>query len=358
VGSYTPPPGAQGTTAASWTPPSIPDPVAHIPNLPGTPGATGPAMSNNAPNSSIISQMPNIPGANGPVNPQDRPNLPTGRPPAGGPPRPGVVPNIPGVDGPPKPEFSKPTTSAMDSLKPINTAFPPQGASIPPPTNPIAPPPSPSTPMPASGPFPPGVTPPIPDVKPVVPSPNILDLMNPDPNVDHHAPGAWPQTTIDGKPWTDLSDFTNLPPEQRQVWIDNLKNALATKPDGAFFWSGSVWNADGERVSVMYEAEAQAHDMGRNTLEGMLDDKALIMPGWTQGDAKVQELWDSVSSSVAHGSSGEVYVLLGPSRRPDNVFDMNEFPILEQNDAVRKVIAIDVMNNNAETVILDKGPRA
>jgi hypothetical protein len=34
-----------------------------------------------------------------------------------------------------------------------------------------------------------------------------------------------------------------------------------------------------------------------------------------------------------------------------------QVPILEHNDDVRKVIAIDLMNNNSETVILDKGPR-
>jgi hypothetical protein len=355
VNSYTPPAGAPGTTNTAWTPPPIPDPVARIPGVPGASGVPSPNTGNNSPNSSIISQMPQIPGANGPVNVPDRPNIPTGRPPAGGPLRPGAVPNVPGVDGPPKGEFSKPTTSATDSLRPINTAFPPQGPSLPPPLAPVAPPPSPSTPMPASGPFPPGQTPPIPDVVPVKAPVNILDLI--DPGKDQHGTGAWPATTIDGKPWTDLEDFTNLPPEQRQMWINNFRNLLATKEDGAFFWSGNVWDAQGERISVMYEAEAQAHDKGRNTLEGMLDDRAVKMPGWAPGDAKIQELWDSVSSSVAHGSNGEVYVLLGPSRRPDNVFDMNEFPILEQNDAVRKVIAIDLMNNNSETVILDKGRR-
>ncbi|PRY34029.1 hypothetical protein [Umezawaea tangerina] len=357
VTSYTPPPGSQGTTNASWTPPPIPDPVAHVPGVPGTPSPTGPAMPNNAPNSSIISQMPPIPGANGPVKPNDRPNLPNARPPGGGPPRPGVVPNIPGVDGAPKPEFSKPSTSAFDSLKPINTAFPPQGAPIPPPFAPVAPPSSPTDPMPVTGPFPPAEAPPVPPVKPVLANPNLLDLMNPAPGVDHHAPEAFPLTTIDGKPTTDLSDFSNMPPKQQQMWIDNLKNLLASKENGAFLWSGNVWNADGERISVMYEAEAQAHGMGRNTLEGRLDDLGMKMPGWKPGDVAVQNLWDNASSSVAHGASGDVYVLLGPSRRPDNVFDMNEFPILEQNDGVRRVIAIDVMKNNAETVILDKGPR-
>ncbi len=355
VGSFTPPPGAPGTTNTAWTPPPVADPVARVPGVPGAPGVPSPNTSTSGPNGPLISQMPNIPGANGPVKVQDRPNIPKGRPPAGGPLRPGAVPNVPGVNGPPQGEFSKPTKSAMDSLRPINTSFPPQGPPVPPPFAPVAPPSTPTTPMPVTGPFPPSTPPPVPPVVPLSAPPNILDLI--DPGKDQHTNTAWPATTIDGKPWADLSDFTNLPPEQRQMWIDNLKNVLATKEDGAFFWSGNVWDAQGERISVMYEAEEQAHGKGRNTLEGMLDDKALIMPGWTQGDTKVQELWDSVSSSVAHGSSGEVHVLLGPSRRPDNVFDMNEYPILEQNDAVRKVIAIDLMNNNRETVILDKGPR-
>jgi hypothetical protein len=350
VGQFTPPPGT--TNAAAWTPQPIPDPVARIPGSTGPSGVTGPTMSNNAPNSSIISQMPNIPSANGPVPaPPDRPNIPRGRPTPGGSPRPTDQNSI-GVT-PPRGEFSRPSQSALDSLRPINTQFPPQGSAMPP--RPDAPPPSPSSPLSPSGPFPPEPTPPIPNPDPKLPSRyNLFDLM--DGTKDQHSKEQWPGLTKDGQQFTDLSGFTNLPPEQQQMWKENFQDLLKSKENGAFFWSGSLWDAQGERISVMYEAEEQAHGMGRNTLEGNLHDANIILPGWG-ADPNNAALWKSVSNSIAHGSSGEVYVLLGPSRRPDNVFDLNEFPILEKNEDVRKVIAIDLMNNNAETVILDKGPK-
>jgi hypothetical protein len=198
-----------------------------------------------------------------------------------------------------------------------------------------------------------------PKVAPINAPPNILDLLDPRgypggtnleaPN-GPKADGAWPATTIDGKPWADLSSLT---PEQSQKWVDNLRNILNTKEDGAFFWSGSVFDSDGNRVSVMDEAGQIAQDGGRNTLEGLLDDKAIKLPGWGNTSPEGKAVWDSVSASLAHGSSGDVYVLLGPSRRPDNVFDMTEFPILQQNDDVKRVIAIDVQTK-AETIILDK----
>ena len=198
-----------------------------------------------------------------------------------------------------------------------------------------------------------------PEVAQVMAPPNILDLLDPNgypgnENVDSatgpKADGAWPATTIDGKPWSDLQSLT---PEQSQKWIDNLRNILSTKDDGAFFWSGSVYDSDGNRVSVMTEAENMAKADGRTTLEGTLDDKGIKLPSWGNTSPEGKAVWDSVSASLAHGSSGDVYVLLGPDRRPDNVFHMTEFPILKDNPSVNRVIAIDVQSKE-ETVVFTR----
>ena len=387
VAPVPPLPGAPDVTSTAAAQAPAAPPVAPLPNIPGAPN---PTRGNNLPGGPPVVPMPNIPGG------------PTG-------PRPGVVPNVPGVNGPPKGIFSPPPPAAVDSLRPIAAANPPAAPrpavapNVRPPSPPVdslhlhppvaplpvtpptAPPTSPglldprgypggenlpAQPGPKGETAPPVVTTALdpnlanlpltpPKVAPINAPPNILDLLDPRgypggtnleaPN-GPKADGAWPATTIDGKPWADLSSLT---PEQSQKWVDNLRNILNTKEDGAFFWSGSVFDSDGNRVSVMDEAGQIAQDGGRNTLEGLLDDKAIKLPGWGNTSPEGKAVWDSVSASLAHGSSGDVYVLLGPSRRPDNVFDMTEFPILQQNDDVKRVIAIDVQTK-AETIILDK----
>ena len=394
-------PGAPGTTAPASAPNPTGPPMAPPPPIPGSQGTTTTAGFTPPPSSPPPAQPP---------------TLKPPAPPGSTPPRPGVIPNVPGVSGPPKGIFT-PTPPAADSLRPIANANPPAktrppgmplskapaappvttnpswpggsppaggfpappGASTPPagtispPTgpNPLGPigdanPPAHPRPdvQPNPRPDPDAIKPPTPQptpppVAPVKAPPNILDLLDPRgyPGGEHlpqpdgpKTDGAWPATTIDGKPWADLSDLT---PDQSQKWIDNLRNILATKEDGAFFWSGSVYDADGNRISVMDEAGEIAQNNGRNTLEGLLDDKGVKLPGWGNTSPEGKAVWDSVSASLAHGSSGDVYVLLGPSRRPDNVFHMTEFPILEQNPNVKRVIAVDVLTKQ-ETVILTK----
>ncbi|MCS7479052.1 hypothetical protein ACFFQW_26075 [Umezawaea endophytica] len=417
VSSFTPPPGnADTTTTTAATPPPAP-PITPPPNIPGTPGAMPPlapppvgamppigavpgmpspkgnpappvskdttvsAAPPSGPKPSSVPIMPGAPGGKGPVAPPVTKDTTVSAmwPPAG--PRPGSVPNVPGVAGPPQGIFS-PTPPAADSLRPIGDANPPSPKPpVSPPAPPVAPPPHSGVPgfnpkgdaappvvtggaepAPPKAPFVPpvpGESPTPPPVAPVKAPPNILDLLDPrgypgGANLPESggpkADGAWPATTIDGKPWADLSSLT---PEQSQKWIDNLRNILSTKEDGAFFWSGSVYDSDGNRVSVMNEAEYMGKADGRNTLEGTLDDKAIKLPGWGNTSPEGKAVWDSVSASLAHGSSGDVYVLLGPARRPDNVFHMTEFPILQQNPNVNRVIAIDVQTKE-ETVIFTR----
>ncbi|GGP77949.1 hypothetical protein GCM10010185_59810 [Saccharothrix coeruleofusca] len=384
-------PGANGVPNPGPIPTGAMPPIPPMPAVPppgGTPRGINPPGAN-PPGGNPRGGAPGTPGR-GPVAPPSTNTTPVNAmwPPAG--PRPGAVPNVPGVVGPPQGIFT-PTPPAADSLKPIADANPPRpappavpmpdpGPGKPPgPLDPLgghgpkgdaappvvtggdkpAPQPAPQPASPPAAQTPPQPQPVPPPVKPVMAPPNILDLLDPRgypggenlPAPDGpKADAAWPATTIDGKPWADLQ---NLTPEQSQKWIDNLRNILDTKTDGAFFWSGSLYDSDGNRISVMTEAEYMAKADGRNTLEGTLDDKGIKLPGWGNTSPEGKAVWDSVSASLAHGAKGDVYVLLGPQRRPDNVFHMTEFPILQQNPNVNRVIAIDVLNKQ-ETVIFTR----
>lgn len=405
VTPVTPVPGsADVTSTAAAQPPTAP-PVAPPPTVPGAPNPNGTTAPGGPPVTLVPpvpggpkaprpGVVPNVPGVNGPPKgtfsplPPAKDALgpiaaanPTSPPPPTAPPKPPVTgpglldprgypggQNLPGQPGPkatpapPLPTGGGPTMPSGDPAPPVKPPLGlldpkgyPGGDNLPGQPGPKG---EAAPPVVTGAPAPPGPPTP-PPIAPVKAPPNILDLLDPRgypggenlPGQDGpKADGAWPATTIDGKPWADLSSLT---PEQSQKWIDNLRNILHTKPDGAFFWSGSVYDSDGNRVSVMDEAGEIAHANGRNTLEGLLDDKGVKLPGWGNTSPEGKAVWDSVSASLAHGSSGDVYVLLGPSRRPENVFHMTEFPILEQNPNVGRVIAVDVLTKQ-ETVIIDK----
>jgi len=65
------------------------------------------------------------------------------------------------------------------------------------------------------------------------------------------------------------------------------------------------------------------------------------MPDWRDDDPKSEQMWRDVSSAFSWGSSGEVRVLMGESRRERNVFEQDELPILRRNPNVTSVVAID-----------------
>ncbi|WP_157767755.1 hypothetical protein [Actinosynnema pretiosum] len=160
------------------------------------------------------------------------------------------------------------------------------------------------------------------------------------PKADHRTTTAFPVTTIDG---VEHFDLRNLSEEEGARWVADLRRILDSKPDGAFFWSGNFIDSTGRRHSVMDPAEFIAAQQGRVTLEGKLGHDHIIMPDWGKTNDAGKAVWDSVSASLAQGAKGDVYALVGPSRRVDNVFSMTEFPILQNNPNVDRVFTIDVM---------------
>lgn len=157
-------------------------------------------------------------------------------------------------------------------------------------------------------------------------------------------------------------DLTNMSDEDyarfRPLWDDLMRSDTGKQ----WFWSGGhriddpkLEPKDQYQGPIMGEANKVAKDSGGNTLESLIEDHKLKMPKW--GAPNAAEIWTDASTALARNAKGEVHVMLPgtpgpttgwpdqgdliPSRRPDNVFDMDEFPILRHNPNVSQIWAHD-----------------
>ncbi|GLY40455.1 type IV secretion protein Rhs [Amycolatopsis sp. NBRC 101858] len=144
----------------------------------------------------------------------------------------------------------------------------------------------------------------------------------------------------------------NMTKEEFEKFKPELDKML--KADKHFFWSGGLMervpgknNPDKYLGSMEDKATEIAKKHGGNTLEGTLKDNNVKMPGWIKdpNDPRrplVQEKWDYVSETFAKNSeAGKTHVVFPshpgkghdvyPYRRPDNVFDVTEYPRLKQD---------------------------
>lgn len=146
------------------------------------------------------------------------------------------------------------------------------------------------------------------------------------------------------------------------------KNADPSKPNSHLYDPVTGKNLTEQQYhgSIDKPAEEMAKKHGGNTLEGLLRDNKVEMPGFTDGNPNAGKVWTDASKALGRNAEGEVHVALpntpGPSsgfphngdtiatRRPNNVFDMDEFPILRHNPNVTKVIAHDVDYPDAPAV--------
>jgi hypothetical protein len=113
---------------------------------------------------------------------------------------------------------------------------------------------------------------------------------------------------------------------------------------------------------------------GGNTLEGILKDNDIEMPGFADKHPNGEKVWKDASKALARNAEGDVHVALPNtpgktsgfpnqgdlvgSRRVDNVFDMDEFKILRHNPKVDKIIAHDTDFPDAPPVVIwDKNTR-
>ncbi|ACU37994.1 hypothetical protein [Actinosynnema mirum] len=346
-------PAAQGAPPAANPKSGLP-PLMQIPPKPNTHPAGAPEVELSKPGGAADSlrgnqnSFPPRPQDPPPAAPAPRPRVPRTTPGRLIGPQPGAaspVVSLPGKDpfAPPGATTAPPAAqgqgrfttpgSAKDSL----TAQ--HDPSAPPAPKPTTPPRPPLNLLPPADQVDPAKVPLPPDPpKDTVPWGNVEPLLDPD--ADHRTTNAFPVTTING---VEHFDLRNLSKEEGARWVADLRRILDSKPDGAFFWSGNFIDSTGQRHSVMDPAEFIAAQQGRVTLEGKLDHDHIIMPDWGKTNDAGKAVWDSVSASLAQGAKGDVHVLVGPSRRVDNVFSMTEFPILQNNPNVDRVFTIDVM---------------
>jgi hypothetical protein len=199
-----------------------------------------------------------------------------------------------------------------------------------------------------------------------------------------------------GKPGaTSLDDFRGpdgkihvdqMSAEEYDKFAPHWQNLMKTEPDKAWFWSGghvqdAKFDDNGSRVDpatgktttdpkylgpILGGASDSAHANGGNTLEGLMDDHKITMPGFKDNNPNAERMWKDASMTLAHQSSGVVHVALPnttgttsgwanngdtiASRRPDNVFDMDEFPILRHNPNVTQIVAHDAQYGTQDVI--------
>jgi hypothetical protein len=195
--------------------------------------------------------------------------------------------------------------------------------------------------------------------------------------------------------------------EQYAKFSKKWDEMMAPGKDKSWFWSGGhikdskysdvpVWGKDADPAkpnSHLYDPvtgkniteskylgsiENPAIDLakkhGGNTLEGILKDNKVEMPSFADKHPNGEKVWTDASKALARNAEGEVHVALPntpgkssgwahqgdelASRRPNNVFDMDEFKLLRHNPKVDKVIAHDTDYPDAPPVVIwDKNTR-
>ncbi|WP_171019906.1 hemagglutinin repeat-containing protein, partial [Hydrogenophaga sp. 2FB] len=133
--------------------------------------------------------------------------------------------------------------------------------------------------------------------------------------------------------------------------IEYGKSVFVTNIDEAVFWSGNTNGTGGVEA-----ARAIAEMYKGKTLEQLLEQRQIKMPIYNPADASTVQAWIDVSTELAKNASGEVKVVLGSMRRPQNIWETYEFPTLINNPAVSKVIAVDPYTMK-ETIIFNRGPK-
>jgi hypothetical protein len=156
----------------------------------------------------------------------------------------------------------------------------------------------------------------------------------------------------------DVIDLRNLSYHDYAKWSAKFTDIMKTDPNATWFWTGGTVDANGDYHSVMDLADFLSKNNGGSTLENKIDGANIQMPGWNDlkkgnpenFDPLSKPVWTDASAALAHNTSGDVYVVMGQSRRQDNVFDMTEFPILRHNPNVNRIFTVDWKYRNIDQI--------
>ncbi|MDS0134294.1 DUF6531 domain-containing protein [Amycolatopsis sp. 505] len=173
----------------------------------------------------------------------------------------------------------------------------------------------------------------------------------------------------------------NMTDEQYAKFSKKWDEMMAPGKDKSWFWSGGhITDAKVDPVTGTKISDSKYHGSiedpainlakknGGNTLEGILKDNGVEMPKFSDNHPNGEKVWKDASKALAHNAQGDVHIALPntpgkssgwadqgdelASRRPNNVFDMDEFPILRHNPKVDKVWAHDVNYPDAPPVVI------
>jgi hypothetical protein len=121
---------------------------------------------------------------------------------------------------------------------------------------------------------------------------------------------------------------------------------LKTEHNKAYFWSGM-----GETGAE--SAARIAKKNGGVTLESAIEAQGIRLPKWEFNDPSAVKAWQNASETYAKQASGEVRAVIGPSVKPDSIWNMVELPALKENPNVTKIITVDPVTQ-AETIIFTR----
>lgn len=164
----------------------------------------------------------------------------------------------------------------------------------------------------------------------------------------------------------DTPAATSAGAHQISLFGDAATGDVSTAPGEAVFWSGATklgsaeapWPGaivrdDGLILAGEDNAKAIARSQGKTTLEGLMEDRGIELPSWSD-DPAIQQQWKDVSDRYAGGVSGDVKVVLGDSLRPGNIWENVELPRLQANPAVSSITKIN-LETLEETGIWQRG---
>jgi filamentous hemagglutinin len=120
---------------------------------------------------------------------------------------------------------------------------------------------------------------------------------------------------------------------------------VITNPNEAVFWSGKTGNYGG-----MDTAKEIAAKSNGQTLEQLIQSRQIEMPAYDPTIPSSVQAWRDISRELAKNASGDVRVVLGNELRPANIWETYELPMLKNNPAVTKIIAIDPKTGNQKII--------
>jgi hypothetical protein len=122
------------------------------------------------------------------------------------------------------------------------------------------------------------------------------------------------------------------------IITDEIKQALITGEDKAYFWSGL--GKDGANIT-----KDTAIKKGCTTLENQIEVNNIKMPEWSFLDKNAQQAWRDVSDCYAQNCSGNINVVLGDKVGANSVFISTEVDALKANVNVKSITAINPLTN-------------